>query len=80
LHNFEAGARVGHNDDMQTEVYLEPVPDADISIGRCSICKEEFHSSPLGPRRWMRDFRKHIEEEHPDAVYAPNRTRLLYEK
>lgn len=65
---------------MQTAVYLEPVPDADISIARCSICKEEFHSSPVGPRRWMGDFWKHIGEEHPDAVYTPDRTRLLWKK
>jgi hypothetical protein len=65
---------------MQTEVYLEPVPDADISIARCSICKVEFHSSPVGPRRCMSDFRKHIEEEHPDAVYTPGRTRLFSKK
>jgi hypothetical protein len=62
---------------MPNEVYLEPVPDADISVGRCSICKEEFHSSPVGPRKWMRDFHKHIEQQHPDAVFMPKRTRLF---
>jgi len=33
---------------MTIDAILEPVPDADVSIGRCSICKEEFHSSPIG--------------------------------
>jgi len=65
---------------MLTEVYLEPVPDADISIAGCSICKEEFHSSPVGPRKCMSDFRSHFEEEHPDAVYTPMRTRALWNK
>ncbi len=68
---------LAHNLCMPTEVYLEPVPDADVSIARCSICKVEFHSSPVGPRKWMRDFYKHIEEEHPGAVFAPKRTRLF---
>ena len=65
---------------MQTEVFLEPVPGADISIARCSICKEEFHSSPVGPRKQMSDFRNHIEDEHPDAVYKPERTRAFWKK
>jgi len=65
---------------MENEVFLDPVPDADISIARCSICKEEFHSSPVGPRKCMSDFSNHIEEEHPDAVYTPSRTRLPWKK
>jgi hypothetical protein len=65
---------------MQEEVFLEPVPDADISIARCSICKEEFHSSPVGPRKHMSDFRKHIEDKHPNAVFKPQGTRFFRQK
>jgi hypothetical protein len=65
---------------MEQEVFLEPVPDADISIARCSICKEEFHSSPVGPRKCMTNFRKHIETEHPDSVFTPERARALWKK
>ncbi len=53
---------------MPQEVFLEPVPDADISIARCSICKEEFHSSPVGPRKCMAEFPDHVKQQHPDAV------------
>ena len=59
------------NAGMPTEVFLEPVPDADISIAQCSLCKEQFHSSPVGPRQPMSDFWKHVEEQHPDAVFVP---------
>lgn len=65
---------------MEEEVFLEAVPDADISIARCSICKEEFHSSPLGPRKPMSDFRKHIEEEHPNAVFKPEKARPFWKR
>jgi hypothetical protein len=61
---------------MKKEVFLEPVPDADVSIARCSICKEQFHSAPLGPRKPMSSFRQHIEEKHPGAVFRPTRTPL----
>ena len=53
---------------MPTEVFLERVPDADISIARCSICKEEFHSSPVGPRKCMSSFPDHVKQQHPDAA------------
>ena len=53
---------------MPSEVFLEPVPDADISIARCSICKEEFHSSPVGPRQCMAKFPDHVNEKHPEAM------------
>jgi len=61
---------------MEKEVFLEAVPDADISIARCSICKEQFHSAPLGLRKPMSSFRQHIEEKHPNAIFKPNRTPL----
>ena len=53
---------------MSQEVFLEPVPDADISVARCSLCKIEFHSSPVGPRRCMSDFPAHVKETHPEAA------------
>jgi hypothetical protein len=61
---------------INKEVFLEPVPDADVSIARCSICKEQFHSAPLGPRKPLSSFRQHIEEEHPGAIFKPSRTPL----
>jgi hypothetical protein len=61
---------------MEKEVFLEPVADADVSIARCSICKEQFHSAPLGPRKPMSSFRQHIAEEHPDAIFRRTRTPL----
>lgn len=57
-----------HNALVTTEVFLEPVPDADSSIARCSICKEQFHSSPVGPRKCMKDFSQHVRERHPEAA------------
>lgn len=54
---------------MERSVYLEPVPDADISIARCSLCKEEFHSSPVGPRRHMAEYPKHVKDKHPEAEF-----------
>ena len=54
---------------MEKEVYLEPVPDGDVSIAQCSMCKEQFHSAPIGPRKPMSSFRQHVQEQHPDAVF-----------
>ncbi len=54
---------------MPNEVFLERVPDADVSVARCSICKQEFHSSPVGPRRPMSQFADHVKEKHPDAAF-----------
>jgi len=62
---------------MVTGAFLEPVPDADVSIARCSICKEEFHSSPIGPRKCMKDFPEHVREKHPDAAINRNRWQLF---
>ena len=53
---------------MATEVFLERVPDADVSVARCSICKQEFHYSPVGPRPPMSEFPEHVKEKHPDAA------------
>lgn len=53
---------------MAAQVFLEPVPDADISIARCSICKQQFQSSPVGPRMCMKDFPEHVRERHPEAA------------
>ena len=54
---------------MPTDVFLEPVPDADVSIARCSLCKQEFHSSPVGPRMSMAKFPDHVKDKHPDAAF-----------
>jgi len=54
---------------MEHKVFLEPVPDADVSIARCSECKEGFHSSPVGPRKYMSDFPIHVKEKHPNASF-----------
>ena len=54
---------------MPIEVTLERVPDADVSVARCSICKQEFHSSPVGPRLPMSEFPRHVQEKHPDAAF-----------
>ena len=54
---------------MATEVFLERVPDADVSVARCSLCKEQFHSSPVGPRRPMSEFPDHVKEKHPEAAF-----------
>lgn len=62
---------------MERNVYLEPVPDADVSIARCSECKEEFNSSPVGPRRCMSDFPKHVKEKHPEAAINRNAWELF---
>ena len=53
---------------MATEVTLERVPGEDASVARCSICKEEFHSSPVGPRKPMKDFPDHVKDKHPEAA------------
>ena len=52
---------------MERQVYLEPVPDGDVSIARCSECKEQFHSSPVGPRKCMAAFPDHVKQMHPHA-------------
>ena len=57
---------------VPTEVFLEPAPDADISVARCSICKEEFHSSPVGPRQCMSNFPDHVKDKHPEAAFNKN--------
>ena len=54
---------------MANVVFLERVPDADVSIARCSICKEEFHCSPGGPRQPMSQFPDHAKERHPEAAF-----------
>lgn len=53
---------------MVAEAFLERVPDADISILRCCICKEEFHTSPIGPRKSAKSFPEHVKTSHPEAV------------
>ena len=53
---------------MAIEAFLERVPDADISILQCSICKEQFHTSLVGPRKPAKDFGEHVRTAHPQAV------------
>jgi hypothetical protein len=52
---------------MVTEAFLER-PSDDISVTRCSICKEEFHTSPIGPRKHVSEFVEHVRTAHPQAV------------
>lgn len=65
---------------MPSEVFLERVPDADVSVARCSICKEQFHSSPVGPRRPMSEFPDHVKKNHPDAARNKQRWELFRRK
>jgi len=53
---------------MAMEAFLERVPGADISILQCSICKEQFHTSPVGPRKPAKSFPDHVRTAHPQAV------------
>jgi len=53
---------------MAIEAFLERVPDADISILQCSLCKEQFHTSPIGPRKPANSFAEHVKAVHPGAV------------
>jgi hypothetical protein len=53
---------------MKIEVFLERPPGEDVSVMRCSICKKEFHTSPVGPREYIEQFPAHASEEHPNAV------------
>lgn len=62
---------------MTTDVFLERVPDGDVSVARCSICKEEFHSSPVGPRKPMSTFPDHVKEKHPAAALNKNAWELF---
>ncbi len=62
---------------MPNEAFLERVPDADVSVARCSICKQEFHSSPVGPRRPMSEFPKHVKDKHPEAAIGKNAWELF---
>jgi len=56
------------DNSMTMEAFLERVPDADISILQCSICKEQFHTSPVGPRKSVGNFPDHVRAAHPQAV------------
>ena len=44
------------------------------------LIPEEFHSSPVGPRKPMSAFLRHIEREHPTAVFKPEKTRIFWKK
>ena len=54
--------------DMPIDVFLESIPDSDVSVARCSLCKKQFHVSQVGPRKCMTDFPEHVRREHPDAA------------
>jgi hypothetical protein len=53
---------------MAIEAFLERVSDVDPSVVRCSICKEQFHTSPIGPRKPVQEFGEHVRKAHPQAV------------
>jgi len=53
---------------MAVEAFLERVSDLDPSVVCCSICKEQFHTSPIGPRKPVQQFSKHVRIAHPQAV------------
>jgi hypothetical protein len=55
---------------MAIEAFLER-PDKDISVFQCSICKEQFHTSPLGPRKYVKEFAEHVRTAHPQAFIKP---------
>jgi len=49
------------------EAYLVRASD-DISVSECSICKEQFHTSPVGPRKYVKEFAEHVRTDHPQAI------------
>lgn len=53
---------------MATEAFLERVPGQDMSVMRCSLCQEQFHTSSVGPKKSIRHFPAHVREDHPNAV------------
>ncbi len=66
------GQQLSDNSLMPIEVCLESVPGQDSSVARCSLCKEEFHYSPVGPRQCMANFPAHMNEKHPEAAFNKN--------
>jgi hypothetical protein len=32
----------------------------------CSLCEEEFHISPVGPKKHIAAFEEHVREKHPE--------------
>ncbi len=62
---------IAHDRAMAIEVSLERVEGEDASVMCCSLCKEEFHTAPVGPRKWMWQFGEHVKTEHPGAVIKP---------
>jgi type IV secretory pathway TrbF-like protein len=65
---------------MSIEAFLERVPAEDISVLRCSICKEQFHTSPLGPRKPINEFVEHVRTVHPQAVIPRKDIKRLYQR
>ncbi len=53
---------------MVMEAFLERLSDVDPSVVRCSICKEQFHTSPIGPRKSAQEFGEHVRTAHKQAV------------
>ena len=49
---------------------LEPV-EGNSGAYRCSLCPQEFHVSPVGPRQPVLRFGDHVAEKHPDATLGP---------
>jgi hypothetical protein len=52
---------------MTQEAFLKRM-GKDPSVVTCSVCDEQFHSSPVGPLQSAQHFEKHVREKHPGAV------------
>ncbi|MBZ5706867.1 MAG: hypothetical protein LAN63_16070 [Acidobacteriia bacterium] len=57
---------------MVTEVFLKQVRKKP-GVWSCSICREEFAISPVGPRKAIERFGEHIQEKHPNAILRSKR-------
>jgi hypothetical protein len=52
---------------MAQEAFLQK-EDKDPSILTCSLCRARFHTSPIGPLPFAKNFEQHVKDEHPGAV------------
>jgi hypothetical protein len=61
------GFELCHHSCMTQEAFLKRM-GKDPSVVTCSLCDEQFHSSPVGPLQSMKYFEKHVRDKHPGAV------------
>jgi len=40
----------------------------DPSVVTCSLCDEQFHTSPVGPLQSAKHFEQHVKDKHAGAV------------